>query len=619
MEIITGFLKVFLDVYTKGIGLNIGGDPNATIKSAIKHDGSLFDTVFPIMDDTLKGVFIAAGFTILLLIITFKAFQMITASADKSDDSVMSLIVGSALTGVLIAFSHKIIYFFETCFNSVYKGFRTLLIDERKLLSEDNIGDIFSTDTISNGNIVEELALTVLCVIIGFALLFNLFRLMMEIFQRYIILGLLYYMAPMAVATWASKSTRPICGSFFKMMISQFILMFMNLIILTIFVSGLHAISNVEEFKLTQYIAAMLLLLGVLLFGQRIDEYLKGLGLDVATTGQGLGAAVLAGMGGAMATFKAAKKIGGKAIHGMDVAGGKMADLHRKSKTGGEGIVSGKPLSEQAKDKVNPKVTSEGRLRRTSEAKGNQLTPAGGLERLQNSGKGKEFTPEEAAETARSFGVEGQAASWEMKDGVLQGREAHAAHDAEPNVKIAAPGNQAALGKNAAIKGIDLPGGGKVYSNVTSDDIKSMTQGGEFALNNDPSTRSKYGSWVASGNNGTYNLMSEDGKRCYGNAQLDALGSFRDDGYRGPVKTIGTGDEKITVRMNGAAMPKMDVWADAANPGDQRPITDHIAYKSVSRASFDPMASDTDNRQKIIDADSPNAVNYRGLSKKADL
>ena len=162
--------------------------------------------------------------------------------------------------------------------------------------------------------------LTILIIeaVIGVAIITSFVKLVLEIYQRYVTLGLLFYTCPLAFAMMASKSTKNILSNWFMMLFSQFILMCMNLFFVGCFIG---AFMNILQNPATkggffasdiQFVTTMLLLLGWLTVGQRVDEYMRGLGLSVANTGAGLGGALLAGAGTAMMAARTMGRLAGK-------------------------------------------------------------------------------------------------------------------------------------------------------------------------------------------------------------------------------------------------------------------------------------------------------------------
>lgn len=170
-----------------------------------------------------------------------------------------------------------------------------------KLINTDN-----SNNITANGS---GISLMIIECVIGFALFFSFIKLVMEVYERYCVLGLLFYTCPLAFALLASKSTKNITSNWFQMVISQFVLMCMNLFFVGTFIGAINTRFQVQKSGYifdtdVEFVRTMMLLLGWTIIGQKADEYMKGLGLSVANTGQGLGAALAAGI---TSTYKMAQ------------------------------------------------------------------------------------------------------------------------------------------------------------------------------------------------------------------------------------------------------------------------------------------------------------------------
>ncbi|MGF7010529.1 hypothetical protein M2146_001053 [Lachnospiraceae bacterium PF1-22] len=172
-------------------------------------------------------------------------------------------------------------------------------------------------------------------------ILFNLFKLLLEIVERYLVVVLLYYVSPVAFATAASKGTSPIAMSFFKMLCSMLFIMIMNVWFLNIIGFAISNGSNVvtDQSTTMEVLTYYFTVLGLIKIAQKIDEFMNNMGMSVATTGGSLASSamgVYAGLKTATGMVKGAVSAG----KGVASAGSK---LGRKAvdPTGAKGI-SGK-------------------------------------------------------------------------------------------------------------------------------------------------------------------------------------------------------------------------------------------------------------------------------------
>ena len=116
--------------------------------------------------------------------------------------------------------------------------------------------------------------------ILTIAITVALFKLYVELFERYLMVGItVYAFAPLAYATIASDQTIHIFKRWFSMFIGQLILMCMSVWSLKLILSGLAGMSSLSQ---------CFLVLAACHIAQRIDTYLAQLGLNVVTTGGNL-------------------------------------------------------------------------------------------------------------------------------------------------------------------------------------------------------------------------------------------------------------------------------------------------------------------------------------------
>ncbi len=160
--------------------------------------------------------------------------------------------------------------------------------------------NLFGGESLIKGGAPTELGILILELIIGFALLLSFFRLVVEVYERYVLLGVMYITAPLAFASIISRESQ-IFKSWFQMVISQFILMCANLVFIGGFIGAWYDImenaskNNYVFEDYSAYFKTMFILIGWLLIGQKLDQHLKGLGLATAQTGSGIMGALAGG------------------------------------------------------------------------------------------------------------------------------------------------------------------------------------------------------------------------------------------------------------------------------------------------------------------------------------
>ena len=157
---------------------------------------------------------------------------------------------------------------------------------------------------------------TIICIIMVIIIAWNWFKLLLESVERYVLLGVLCYTAPLPLATGGSQSTANVFKAWCRMVASQLLLLVLNVWFLRGFAScvgsglgdgGAIAMGSSDgNFLLWTFCA-----LAWLKIGQRVDTYLATLGMSAAQTGSSM----------AMEMLVASRALGGGASVGSSIAG----------------------------------------------------------------------------------------------------------------------------------------------------------------------------------------------------------------------------------------------------------------------------------------------------------
>lgn len=322
--IVTGLANVCLELTNDlinwlmtvvlGLDIKIGYDPDSPAGGILDYvyisSGKvvgLFDKVFPYASYFID-VFLILAYCMVFIIAVYKLHHSIVAGEGEHP--------GRIAAGIFygfggVTFSYSLFIFAERIANSIYGLFRDVVVQVNEAAGVGKKDDVFNMVSLINNDemfanqddmgFTSDLTMIVLMVITFVALTFQLFKLVAEMFERYVTLGVLFYTCPIAFATLTSSSTARIFEKWLQMVCSQFLLMFMNLFFLSIFAGSMNHIFNrtAEEGAVFEddiaFFTTMLLLIGWLTVGQKVDEHLQSLGLSASQSGHSLGAAVMAG------------------------------------------------------------------------------------------------------------------------------------------------------------------------------------------------------------------------------------------------------------------------------------------------------------------------------------
>jgi len=184
----------------------------------------------------------------------------------------------------------------------------------------------------------------ILQLILLISLGWNYFKMLLEVVERYIVVGVLCYTSPMAFAMGGSKTTNQVFKSWCRMVGSQLLLLVLNVWFLRAFNSSVGQFAASGGALTTGSGNIFLWVFCALAFlktAQKFDSYLASMGLSVAQTGSSMGmevlmaARVLGGFGGGGARSAGSVFRGGAAAAGgAGTTGGFAAGFASKFKPG---------------------------------------------------------------------------------------------------------------------------------------------------------------------------------------------------------------------------------------------------------------------------------------------
>lgn len=273
--------------------------------------------------------FVAKAFTvmqymawaILFLITVWQLFRIFGGPITEAENPWV-LIARSALFALLIGYAKPIFLFTLQIARAPY----TALMDVT-MTAEDftfaGVGNVLANGLTTIVSIVSVVGLLLL-IILEIALGWNYFKLLLEVVERYIVVGILCYTSPLAYSMGASKATVPVFRSWCRMVGSQLLLLVMNVWFLRGFNSSMGQYAANGGALSTGQGSIFLWLFCALAFlktAQKFDSYLASMGLNVAQTGSSMGMELL--MAARVITgFSGGFRSAGSVFHGGSTAAG---------------------------------------------------------------------------------------------------------------------------------------------------------------------------------------------------------------------------------------------------------------------------------------------------------
>ena len=256
--------------------------------------------------------FVARAFTImqytawviLFLITVWQLFRAFGGNLNESE-SPGPLVLRSALFAFLIYYAKPIFLYILKIATAPYTALMdvTMGSEHFTFAGIENVVKNGLTNFISDMSVVGAILVTILMIALGW----NYFKLLLEVVERYVVVGVLCYTSPLAYSMGASKTTSQVFKSWCRMVGSQLLMLIMNVWFLRAFSSSVGQFIGSGGALTTGKGSIFLWLFCAIAFlkvAQRFDTYLATIGLNAAKTGAGIGmemlvaARVLTGFGG---------------------------------------------------------------------------------------------------------------------------------------------------------------------------------------------------------------------------------------------------------------------------------------------------------------------------------
>lgn len=307
---------------------------------------------FPVFKDSY-GILKVLGYGFLLLIagVGLYRFFFLTSSFKKQTDRVESIVIKSMVAAALIEYGGYALDELIRVAGWAFGAFNNITVEIdngvtvfKNLLNPLTILAAYSTSTETK---FEHTAVVLLCLFFGLMICWNLLKLLIELAERYLVLGLLVFTSPLFYPTMVSEDTNRIFVSWVRMLFSQTILISMSSFFLKLIVSGIA-----ENQMVNDPVMKMLLVLAMCKIAQRADSYMNQLGFNAAITGGSLLEDIVAAgkmIGGAVkgvskGVSKGAEAILGKNTSGESRLGGPLGGIANAVKAGKEAFKQGEGL-----------------------------------------------------------------------------------------------------------------------------------------------------------------------------------------------------------------------------------------------------------------------------------
>ena len=247
-------------------------------------DLSLFEELFSVAGDLYSNAVLPMGAVLLLLICVWQLFKSMFGKAGVASEDPVELVLRSGICLFFIVAAKPMVDYILKVAGTPYQWVAGTEIEVSSFSEYVSV-----LEGITAGIGIDSLNIAILTLILQFVVAWNYFKMLFVIAERYVLLGVFSYTAPLAFGTGGSKATNNILASWSKMFGGQIVLIILNSWCLKMFLSG-YGNLTASSYGFTKFFAATLCLVGFCKVTFKLDSYLSSLGVNLGRPSTGMGA-----------------------------------------------------------------------------------------------------------------------------------------------------------------------------------------------------------------------------------------------------------------------------------------------------------------------------------------
>lgn len=301
---LVSFVAAIVDALIEGICYVMTTVANSAVtlyKPDIGTGGSLFELVLKGYSGIIPFLRILSIAFICIILVSSLAKIIINPQASETP---MSVITGAIVAGVLSTCAPFLVIQAEKFFMIIYSGMLKMVPAEVDFELFATSANIFLVGGAASkfGALLEGLMTSVLLLILLLMIAWKFLGFVLEVAQRYLVLGTLLIFSPLACCFITTKSMRHSFKAYIRMIASTLFLMFMNVFFIALFLKSVGAFSdaitaigaeNSSVSKVAIVITWCIVEFGLLYVAGQFDSYLNTMGFSTAETGAGMMASML--------------------------------------------------------------------------------------------------------------------------------------------------------------------------------------------------------------------------------------------------------------------------------------------------------------------------------------
>ena len=233
-------------------------------------DLSYFAERVPVIDD-IANIFVAVGWALLIGNLAYQAMRSMTSGVGIEAEEPARLFLRTTMFSFLLLVSRQICDIGFGLFATVME-----MLQVPDAITFEPFGEE-TFDTLPNAG-------WLIVIVVNVVIQWQLIRLFFEVAERYVILCVLTYCAPLAFAMGGSKSTAEIFRGWLRMFASMCVLMVFNLVFVKLVLSALSTDPNGAAI-----IPWAMLVVGIVRMAKKMDGIILRIGMNPALTGDPLG------------------------------------------------------------------------------------------------------------------------------------------------------------------------------------------------------------------------------------------------------------------------------------------------------------------------------------------
>lgn len=299
-------------------------------------DLDLFEDLFGVAGDLYTNAVLPIAIAMLLMILTWQVFKSMFGKLGVNSEDPVELAFRSAICLFMLVYAKDIVNYILEVVGTPYQW-----VVGTEITVDSFSGYVSAAEAAVSVLGVDAISISLLLLIMHFVVAWNYFKLLFILAERYVLLGVFSYTAPLAFATGGAKATNNILASWSKMFGGQVLLVVLDAWCLKMFLSGYGNLMATGT-GFTKFFAATMCLIGFCKIAGKLDSYMASMGVSMGRTMgglSGLGALMMAGrllQGGRSAGGSSASSGSGH----MNFGGGRSIPLGTASQSPAAGGMS---------------------------------------------------------------------------------------------------------------------------------------------------------------------------------------------------------------------------------------------------------------------------------------